>query len=62
MSSLISAVLLALITIPIAIAIIILGRNELEISQKVTGGTGVIVIIGFFVIFVVAPIWAFLAS
>lgn len=62
MAKLISILILGAITIPAAIGLLILFRNELEIKEKVTGGYGIPVIFGFLLVFIVMPIIIFITS
>jgi hypothetical protein len=59
---LISLGILAAITIPVGIGLIILLRNEMVTDKGKTGGDGFIVIISMLIIFVVLPVFVFFSS
>jgi hypothetical protein len=62
MALLVSALLLGIVTIPGGIAVVLVGHHEYTKRDKITGGDGMVVLAGIFLIFIIAPLWAFLAS
>ena len=59
---LVSLLVLASITVPLAIGFFILFRNEVFIEKGKTAGYGMPIIIGFILVFIVMPIMVFLTS
>lgn len=62
MALLVSAALLAVVTIPMGIALFFISHHEYTKRMNLTGGDGLVVLVGVFLIVIVAPVWAFLAS
>lgn len=60
--TLISLLILGSIVIPIGGGLIILLRNELVTDKSKTGGDGMIVLVGMFIVFVILPVIVFLTS
>lgn len=52
------ALLIALVA-PAAVGLLIMLKNELDIKQNVSGGYGILVIAGFFIVFVIMPVFAY---
>ncbi len=51
--------LFILLMVIVAMALLIVARNELETKDKVTGGYGLLAVFGFMVVFLVMPVFAY---
>ena len=62
MREVISAIIVFGVAIPAGVFMFILGRNELMIRERVTGGLGMPVIVGFAIIVAILPVIVFLSG
>lgn len=62
MRYLISILLLGSVVVPLAIALVMMLKHELETKEKTTGGHGLPVLVSALVVFVVMPVLVFFTS